>query len=185
MVVNILRPFVCCGDTELNFIPGRCDTVLINSNFNCGFYINRDKLHELLKYKYRINSNYDSCSYPGIQSKFYYLNGCGKDGQPHVQTGQQPADTVDCCEISFMIFRTGSVLIVGKCTDSILFVIYDFLKMVLEREYENIVNDSFQTVDGSENGIMPGDAEMMDPVIVRKKPALKVQRRTIIVTSSS
>jgi hypothetical protein len=113
------------------------------------------------------------------------LNGCGKDGQPHVQTGQQPADTVDCCEISFMIFRTGSVLIVGKCTDSILFVIYDFLKMVLEREYENIVNDSFQTVAGSENGTMPGDAEMMDPVIVRKKPALKVQRRTIIVTSSS
>ena len=138
MVVSILRPFVCVGE-QLDYIPGRCDTVLINSNFNCGFYINRDKLHELLKYKYRINSNYDSCSYPGIQSKFYYLNGCGKNGQPHQQTGQQPADTVDYCEISFMIFRTGSVLIVGKCTDSVLFVIYDFLKTVLEREYENIV----------------------------------------------
>ena len=174
MVVSILRPFVCVGE-QLDYIPGRCDTVLINSNFNCGFYINRDKLHELLKYKYRINSNYDSCSYPGIQSKFYYLNGSGKNGQPHQQTGQQPADTVDYCEISFMIFRTGSVLIVGKCTDSVLFVIYDFLKTVLEREYENIVNDSCQTAVDSET--------MMNPTLVRKKPALKVQRRTIIVTS--
>lgn len=177
MVVSILRPFVCVSE-QLDYIPGRCDTVLINSNFNCGFYINRDKLHELLKYKYRINSNYDSCSYPGIQSKFYYVNGCGKNGQPHKQTGQQPADTVDCCEISFMIFRTGSVLIVGKCTDSVLFVIYDFLKTVLEQEYENIVNDSAcQAIIGNS-----GEFEV-NPALIRKKTALKVQRRTIIVTS--
>lgn len=177
MVVIILRPFVSVGE-QLDYIPGRCDTVLINSNFNCGFYINRDKLHELLKYKYRINSNYDSCSYPGIQSKFYYVNGCGKNGQPHKQTGQQPADTVDCCEISFMIFRTGSVLIVGKCTDSVLFVIYDFLKTVLEQEYDNIVNDvACQGIIGNS-----GEFEV-NPTLNRKKPALKVQRRTIIVTS--
>jgi len=186
MAVSILRPFVCVGE-QLDYIPGRCDTVLINSNFNCGFYINRDKLHELLKYKYRINSNYDSCSYPGIQSKFYYVNGCGKNGQPHQQTGQQPADTVDFCEISFMIFRTGSVLIVGKCTESVLFVIYDFLKTVLEREYENIVNDSCQTIiigSGNETTMPQIDSEAINnPILVRKKPALKVQRRTIIVTS--
>ena len=186
MVVGILRPFVCVGE-QLDYIPGRCDTVLINSNFNCGFYINRDKLHELLKYKYRINSNYDSCSYPGIQSKFYYVNGCEKNGQPHQQTGQQPADTVDCCEISFMIFRTGSVLIVGKCTDSVLFVIYDFLKTVLEREYELIVNDVvcqpiIGAVSGAGTGSTSGDFEVV-PSLIRKKPALKVQRRTIIVTS--
>ena len=48
MVIAILRPFV---SEDLNYIDGRCDTVLINSNFNCGFYVNRDKLHELLKYK--------------------------------------------------------------------------------------------------------------------------------------
>ena len=34
--------------------------------------LDHDKLYEILKYKYRINSNYDACSYPGIQSKFYY-----------------------------------------------------------------------------------------------------------------
>jgi len=191
MVVNILRPFV---GGQLDFVPNKCDTVLINSNFNCGFYINRDKLHELLKYKYRINSNYDSCSYPGIQSKFYYVNGCGQNGQPHQQTGQQPADTVDCCEISFMIFRTGSVLIVGKCTESVLFVIYDFLKMVLEREYAHIVNNvgcSRLFTGGTEDATqqlqlqLQQQQEVAAADVVRKKHPPKVQRRTIIVTSSS
>ena len=167
MVVQILRPVVC---DSLDYIQGRCDTVLINSNFNCGFYINRDRLHDLLKYKYRINSNYDSCSYPGIQSKFYYING----NAAHVQTGQQPADGADFSEISFMIFRTGSVLIVGKCTVSVLHVIYDFLKTVLENEYAAIVN----TVGGTGTAVQETDG-----MICRKKPALKVQRRIIIITS--
>ena len=167
MVVQILRPVVC---DSLDYIQGRCDTVLINSNFNCGFYINRDRLHDLLKYKYRINSNYDSCSYPGIQSKFYYING----NAAHVQTGQQPADGADFSEISFMIFRTGSVLIVGKCTVSVLHVIYDFLKTVLENEYASIVN----TVGGTGTAVQETDG-----MICRKKPALKVQRRIIIITS--
>ena len=29
------------------------DTVLINSNFSCGYYINREVLCEILKYKYK------------------------------------------------------------------------------------------------------------------------------------
>lgn len=161
MVIAILRPFV---SDDLNYIDGRCDTVLINSNFNCGFYVNRDKLHELLKYKYRINSNYDSCSYPGIQSKFYYIKGRG------LQTGQQPKEGVDCCEISFMIFRTGSVLIVGKCTEPILHEIYEFLKTILENEYEHIVNDL-----GCDNLDMGGNR--IEPF--HKKKSLKIQRRII------
>lgn len=160
MVIAILRPFV---SEELNYIDGRCDTVLINSNFNCGFYVNRDKLHELLKYKYRINSNYDSCSYPGIQSKFYYLKGSGI-----IQTGQQPKEGVESCEISFMIFRTGSVLIVGKCTEPILHEIYEFLKNILEQEYEHIVNDLVDNIE------MGGRVDSC-----HKKKSLKIQRRII------
>jgi hypothetical protein len=47
----------------------------INSNFDCGFYINRDKLHGILRSeKYGIESAYDPCSYPGVKCKFYYNN---------------------------------------------------------------------------------------------------------------
>jgi hypothetical protein len=39
--------------------------------------------------------------------------------------------------VSFMIFRTGSVLIVGKCEENVLNDIYLFIKNMMEREYLN------------------------------------------------
>lgn len=133
LLVDVLRPQL--GD-DLNYLPNRCETALINSNFNCGFYIDRDRLFQLLKYKYRMNCNYDSCSYPGIQSKFYYI----PDKSPDEQTGQQPVsmDTTVYYEVSFMIFRTGSILIVGKCNEDILMVIYRFICSILTTEYSTI-----------------------------------------------
>jgi hypothetical protein len=133
LLVTVLRPYL--GD-DLNFIPNRCETALINSNFNCGFYIDRDKLFHLLKYKYRMNCNYDSCSYPGIQSKFYYIPGKGISEQ----SGQQPtlSENTVYYEVSFMIFRTGSILIVGKCNEEILMVISRFICTILTNEYSGI-----------------------------------------------
>jgi TATA-box binding protein (TBP) (component of TFIID and TFIIIB) len=147
LLVQILKPIL--GD-DLDFQRDQCETVLINSNFKCGYYINRDALYPLLKYKYRINCNYDACSYPGIQCKFFYVQGSGE------QTGQQPVHSMDDAttmtnkhkkarndtkphyEISFMIFRTGSVLIVGKCNEDVLHEIYDFIRTMLETEYMTI-----------------------------------------------
>jgi len=145
LLVQILRPIV--GE-DLDFQRGNSETVLINSNFKCGYYINRDALYRMLKYKYRINCNYDACSYPGIQCKFFYVKGSDE------QSGQQPAhfaageetnrhkkacnDTKAHYEISFMIFRTGSVLIVGKCNEDVLHEIYDFIRTMLETEYMTI-----------------------------------------------
>jgi hypothetical protein len=37
-----------------------------------------------------------------------------------------------------MIFRTGSVLIVGKCSREIIHKIYEFLCDILSKEYVNI-----------------------------------------------
>jgi hypothetical protein len=142
LLIGILKPIV--GD-DIGYIPDKCETVLINSNFNCGYFINRDKLFNILKYKYRIHSNYDSCSYPGIQCKFYYVPELGEENQ----TGQKPNPSMSSSypysienvnEISFMIFRTGSVLIVGRCGENVLFCIYNFLKKLLETEYPEIGN---------------------------------------------
>ena len=60
---------------------------------------------------------------------------------------QQPSMSDDI-EVSFMIFRTGSVLIVGKCDESILRVIYQFLKNVLMTEFNQIV---VKIIDVDEN----------------------------------
>ena len=132
LLVVVLRPFLGDG---LDYIRNRCETALINSNFNCGFFIDRDKLFQLLKYKYRMNCNYDSCSYPGIQSKFYYI----PEKPQHEQNGQQPVSmSMPYYEVSFMIFRTGSILIVGKCNEDILHSIYRFICTILETEYSSI-----------------------------------------------
>jgi len=132
LLVVVLRPFLGDG---LDYLRNRCETALINSNFNCGFFIDRDKLFQLLKYKYRVNCNYDSCSYPGIQSKFYYI----PEKPQHEQNGQQPVSmSMPYYEVSFMIFRTGSILIVGKCNEDILHAIYRFICTILETEYSSI-----------------------------------------------
>ena len=111
--------------------------MLINSNFSCGYFIHRERLYDVLRNKYRINSAYDPCSYPGIQSEFYY------DPDSETQTGRQSLGEDGSSgkrlrKVSFMMFRTGSVLIVGKCCEEILNKIYRFLVELLEREYHAI-----------------------------------------------
>jgi hypothetical protein len=138
-VVNILQPFV---ETKLFYKPDTEETVLINSNFNCGFFINREALFDILKFKYNIQCIYDPCSYPGIQSKFYYNPDIG------IQNGCQISEEnkhmyKNIKEVSFMIFRTGSVLIVGKCDENVLYIIYDFLKNILMTEYSNIYQKKY------------------------------------------
>ena len=134
-VIQILQPFV--KDKVLSYKDNSEETVLINSNFNCGFFINREELYDILKMKYNIQSIYDPCSYPGIQCKFYYNPDVG------IQCGSQISEEnkslyKNISEVSFMIFRTGSVLIVGKCDENVLMIIYEYLKVVLNNEYKNI-----------------------------------------------
>ena len=126
ILISCLSPFI----QDLHHCVDKTETVLINSNFNCGYYINREKLFKIIKTNYNIKSSYDSCSYPGIQCQFFYNNDLT------IQTGIKHNDTD--VKVSFMIFRTGSVLIVGKCTEEILNLIYNFVKNMLEQEYNNI-----------------------------------------------
>jgi hypothetical protein len=37
-----------------------------------------------------------------------------------------------------MIFRTGSILIVGMCNENVLYVIYEFIKKMLINEFYHI-----------------------------------------------
>ena len=141
-VIQILQPFIA---DKLSYKDDSEETVLINSNFNCGFYINREELYDILKMKYNIQSIYDPCSYPGIQCKFYYNPDVG------IQCGSQISEEnkslyKNINEVSFMIFRTGSVLIVGKCDENVLMIIYEFLKVVLNNEYKNISQKNVEHV---------------------------------------
>jgi hypothetical protein len=133
-VLNLLQPHIT---TKLEYDSKSEETVLINSNFNCGFYINREELYQILKYKYNIHSIYDPCSYPGIQSKFYF--NLDTETQTGCQISEENKDKYkNIREVSFMIFRTGSVLIVGRCDEIMLTQIYEHIKVILSTEYPNI-----------------------------------------------
>ena len=162
-VIQTLQPYV---EQTLGYKENTNETVLINSNFNCGFFINREVLYEILKFKYNIQSIYDPCSYPGIQCKFYHnpdvvlQNGCQiSEENKHLYN--------DVKEVSFMIFRTGSVLIVGRCDENVIMIIYEFLKIILNNEYKNICQKVSKK--GDEN----------TPVVKNKNK--KVRRKNITV----
>jgi TATA-box binding protein (TBP) (component of TFIID and TFIIIB) len=162
-VIQTLQPYV---EQKLEYKENTNETVLINSNFNCGFFINREVLYEILKFKYNIQSIYDPCSYPGIQCKFYHnpdvdlQNGC--------QISEENKNLYkDVREVSFMIFRTGSVLIVGRCDENVLFIIYEFLKIILNNEYKNICQKVSK--NGDEN------------IVINKDKKKKLRRKNITI----
>jgi len=151
----ILNPFIKDSLVPLEYLKEKSEIVLINSNFKCGYYINRVKMFDLLKYTYNINCAYDPCSYPGIQCEFYYdtaasvQNGCQPSyienkKTPKEEKKEKTKKITTIVKVSFMIFRTGSVLIVGKCDEIILKDIYSFIKNILETEYEKIESKESQ-----------------------------------------
>lgn len=149
MLLAVLQPYF---DEPLGFLDTNPeDNVLINSNFNCGFYVNRDKLFGILREKYGVETSFDPCIYPGIKCKFYFNHDLGFNEE--LQRGV--ITDADCgmkmselnvnkkyTEVSFMIFRTGSCLIVGNCTEKVLTYVYEFIKKVLMTERESIMTAS-------------------------------------------
>ena len=124
-LINVLTPIV---GVKLFYDPNEIHTVLINSNFQCNFGIDRQQLFNIMRHKYSLNVRYDPCTYPGIQCKYtipieFLVGHKGK------KTGGK---------LSFMIFRTGSVLIVGHTTESVLYKVYEFIKTMLKDECQFI-----------------------------------------------
>jgi len=144
-ILRLLQPYI---DSPLAFVETNIDdNVLINSNFNCGFYIHREKLFSIMRSeKYGIETSYDPCIYPGIKCKYYFNNEIGfSSGGIIEQTGKinvedrgqkmsELGNNKKYTEVSFMIFRTGSCLIVGNCSEKILLFIFEFIKNLLLEE---------------------------------------------------
>jgi TATA-box binding protein (TBP) (component of TFIID and TFIIIB) len=144
-IIDTLRPFF---EDPIGFKDIPSENVLINSNFECNYNINRDALHSILRSdKYKIDTTFDSCSYPGVKCKFYFCNKNGFD----IEKQRGVVLQEDCnlmvdelieskkyTKVSFMIFRTGGCLIVGNCSEEILTFVYDFVKNILKDEYQNI-----------------------------------------------
>ena len=69
-LVSKLQPYIT---TKLSYERENISTVLINSNFTANYYIDRNALYNLLKYKYKLNTSYDPCSYPGVRLSLIHI----------------------------------------------------------------------------------------------------------------
>lgn len=162
LLTDTINPLMPPGSRQVEHLPERSETVLVNSNFSCGFHIDRQELFGILHGKYNISCSYDPCSYPGIQAEFYY------DHRVTTQTGCLPSgeglevllEAGHITKISFMVFRTGSVLIVGKCSDETLEQIYVFICEILcsEKDRIKVTNTNTNTNDEESGSKITGTA---------------------------
>jgi TATA-box binding protein (TBP) (component of TFIID and TFIIIB) len=144
-ILRTLQPYF---ETPIGFKDIPSENVLINSNFECNYNINRDMLHTILRSeKYRIDTTFDSCSYPGVKCKFYFCNKNGFDmekqrgvilQEDRNMTVEELIVSKKYTKVSFMIFRTGGCLIVGNCSEEVLRFVYEFVKTILKDEFANI-----------------------------------------------
>jgi hypothetical protein len=164
-IVSLLQTYCT---TELRLMDNEeSDNILINSNFNCGYFINRQILYNLLSKKYNIETSYDPCTYPGIKCKYYFIGSLGfTDKQRGYILPEDLSLTMSelheykkYTEVSIMIFRTGSCLIVGNCSEHIIRFIFTFIKNILRLEYDLIM--------------------IPDQICVTKKKKQKIKRKNI------
>ena len=132
--------------SHFEYVQPKCN-VLINSNFNCGYYIHQEKLKFVLRDKYKLNPSYDPSMYPGVKCKYYYNNTLSEDEQTGILSESDQSVTLTeldemthekYTKVSFMIFRTGNCLIVGNCSKEVLTFVFQYVKRILMDEYENI-----------------------------------------------
>ena len=145
----------------LAHLPGTISDVMVNSNFWCGFGLDRDKVVELMRNVYGLETSYDPSNYPGVICRYYQptlgaavsaasdtrgrcscnpacstLRIGDKKGKKKKTPDAEAEDDAEggadkCQKLTFMLFRTGSVLIVGRCTQDLLETVHGFIARAL------------------------------------------------------
>jgi len=112
--------------------------VLINSDFDLGYQIDREKLHHEIV-ENDIYSSYEPCIYPGVNIK-YFVNENQYDGICSCQSmcnGKGRADgDGNCKKITIAVFKSGSVIITGAQNINQLEICYRFIKNFIEERVE-------------------------------------------------
>lgn len=141
LIQNLIEYFydISIFDKEINIINH--DLVLINSDFDLGFQIDREALHNEI-IDAGLYSSYEPCIYPGVNIK-YFVNENQYDGICSCQSmcnGKGRADgDGNCKKITIAVFKSGSVIITGAQNINQLEICYRFIKNFIEERKELFV----------------------------------------------
>tara|TARA_Y100001970_G_scaffold206712_1_gene251743 strand:+ start:12180 stop:13379 length:1200 start_codon:yes stop_codon:yes gene_type:complete len=114
--------------------------VLINTDFNANFKINRSALHQIMINNYKLFCKYEPCIYPGVDTKYYWNNYHIKDGLCHCKKkcngkGYGFGEN-DCKKITIAIFQSGSIIITGARNMDQVKDAKTFISKILEKHYK-------------------------------------------------
>lgn len=118
--------------------------VLINSDFNCGFYLDKKMVYRTIRSdKYGIDARMVG-DYPGIKCKFYFktdlpfdyaLQTGRLDPEDYAQSKKNLAKSTKYIVVTFTFFRTGKCLISGSCSEKMVWFVFHFVRKFLHDEY--------------------------------------------------
>ena len=136
-LIQYFKDFEVIGDyTEL--IENKI--VLINSDFDLGFEINRDKLHcEIIGDG--IYSSYEPCIYPGVNIK-YFINTNNTWGICECENmcngkGNGCGDGL-CKKVTIAVFKSGKVIITGGQNKDQITESYRFITNFIENKKDSL-----------------------------------------------
>jgi len=116
--------------------------VLINSDFDLGYEINREVLHgEIIDCG--LYSSYEPCIYPGVNIKYFMNINYARGGVcccENICNGKGDADgDGDCKKVTIAVFKSGKVIITGGQNTNQLETSYHFIKNFIDERKELFV----------------------------------------------
>ena len=132
---------------DTTFRISNFDIVLINSDYSANFLIKRDILHKILIQDYDFVSSYEPCTYPGVNSKYYwnqdytdsskYKRGVCYCTNPCNGKGEGSGNG-NCKKVTIAIFQSGKLIITGAKTYVQINDAYDFINNVFRDHYQSV-----------------------------------------------
>lgn len=145
-LIDYLSDF-CIFENDVDIISSKI--VLINSDFDMGYQIIREKL-QIEIVKYGLYSTLETCIYPGVNIK-YYINTNNCDGIcccSKMCNGKGDANgNGDCKKVTIAVFKSGKIIITGAQNKTQLETCYRFIKNFIEdKKDEFILNEKSKTI---------------------------------------
>lgn len=121
---------------------------MMNSDYNVGKAIRRDRLYRILVEEYGLQCSYEPMRYQGVNTKFYWNAARPADAPPGICPCPEACKgdgggyaIGECKKITISPFRTGSVIITGAKDYKQLGDAYDFINGVLRANAESVLRD--------------------------------------------
>ena len=121
---------------------------MMNSDYNIGKAIRRDRLYKILVETYGLWSSYEPTVYQGVNTKFFWNKNRPAAAPPGICVCPTPCEgggsgygIGNCKKITISPFRTGSIIITGAQQTEQLYEAYEFMNTVLQTHAADVLRD--------------------------------------------